>query len=194
MRAIGQRSGGILSFFRMTKSPTLGSVEVVCHFLLCCNWFQDKYTQLILKWYEDVPTDTEEAQDSDDFSDAPSEHNCYKTDTEQFAESEVDDVQQVAANITEQISATAPRLMKKPVYPSSSADKPEIITFHNPTKGGVDVVDGMKCEYSVTRVSNFWPFTVLCSLLNIATINAQIIHSSNVNKLTTRRAFITEPA
>ncbi|KAG5868202.1 hypothetical protein JTB14_030259 [Gonioctena quinquepunctata] len=130
---------------------------------------EDKYTQQLLKWYEEVPTDTEE--DSDDFSDAPSEH---KTDTEQSAESEVDDVQaEVAANITEKISATAPRLYKKSYV------------------CGVDVVDGMKCEYSVTRVSNHWPFTVFCSLFNIASINAQII---NLNKTTTRRAFITELA
>lgn len=32
--------------------------------------------------------------------------------------------------------------------------KPEVITFYNSTKGGVDVVDQMKTEYNVTRKSN----------------------------------------
>lgn len=70
--------------------------------------------------------------------------------------------------------------------------KPEIITDYNLTKGGVDVVDKMKAEYSVTRFSNRWPFTVFCSLLNISTINSQIIYKDNTNIVTSRRIYITE--
>ena len=40
--------------------------------------------------------------------------------------------------------------------------KPEIITFYNSTKGGVDMVDVMMDKYSVSRNSRRWP---LCSLL-----------------------------
>lgn len=53
------------------------------------------------------------------------------------------------------------------------------------TKGGVDVVDRLKSEYSVTRISNRWPFTVLCSLLNI-------IYKTNTNDIFTRRKFLTD--
>lgn len=76
----------------------------------------------------------------------------------------------------------------------SPQNKPEVITFYNVTKGGVDVADKMKAEYSVTRYSNRWPFTIFCSLLNIATINSQIIYNSNTGKLMPRRHFITSLA
>lgn len=55
----------------------------------------------------------------------------------------------------------------------SLQNKSEVITFYNVAKGGVDVADKL---YSVTRYSNRWPFTVFCNLLNIATINSQIIY------------------
>lgn len=35
------------------------------------------------------------------------------------------------------------------IDPESIQNKPKIITFYNLTKGGVDVVDRMKSEYSV---------------------------------------------
>lgn len=47
---------------------------------------------------------------------------------------------------------------------TGEACKPEIITDYNLTKGGVDVVDKTKVEYSVTRFS-----TIFCILLNIST-------------------------
>ncbi|XP_046674842.1 uncharacterized protein LOC124363627 [Homalodisca vitripennis] len=72
--------------------------------------------------------------------------------------------------------------------------KPDIITFYNSTKGGVDVVDRMKGEYSVTRVSNRWPFTVFCGLLNVATINSQIMFNFNTSKKVARKDFIKELA
>lgn len=72
--------------------------------------------------------------------------------------------------------------------------KPEIITFYNSTKGGIDVVDRMKGEYSVTRVSNRWPFTVFCGLLNVATINSQIMFNFNTSKKVPRKDFIKELA
>lgn len=79
---------------------------------------------------------------------------------------------------------------------SSTGDqcKPDIITFYNETKSGIDVVDRMKSEYSITRVSNRWPFTVFCGLLNLATINGQIIFHFNTTKKLERRIFIKELA
>lgn len=77
---------------------------------------------------------------------------------------------------------------------SGELQKPSVITFYNLTKGGVDVVDRMKAEYSVTRFSNRWPFTVFCSLLNIAGINSHIIYYSNTDIKMTRRRYLTELA
>lgn len=37
---------------------------------------------------------------------------------------------------------------------NDDAAKPAIITFYNTRKGGVDVVDRLKSEYSVTRICN----------------------------------------
>ncbi|KAE9522205.1 hypothetical protein AGLY_017387 [Aphis glycines] len=43
---------------------------------------------------------------------------------------------------------------------SGDQKKPEVITYYNSTKGGVDVVDEMKGEYSVARISCRWPLNV----------------------------------
>lgn len=75
---------------------------------------------------------------------------------------------------------------------SGAANKPEVITFYNISKGGVDVVDRLKSEYSVSRISNRWPLTLFFSLLNIGVITAQIIYKINTNDLIPRRIFITE--
>ena len=52
--------------------------------------------------------------------------------------------------------------------------KPDIITFYNSTKGGVDVVDMMMDEYSVFRNSRRWPLTVFFALLNISSVNSYV--------------------
>lgn len=78
------------------------------------------------------------------------------------------------------------------IDPESTENKPEIISFYNLTKGGVDVVDRLKSEYSVSRVSNRWPFTIFNTMLNIATVNCQIIiYKSNTGVFSTRRNFIS---
>lgn len=66
---------------------------------------------------------------------------------------------------------------------TGAAEKPEIITFYNGTKGGVDVVDQMKEEYSVGRMTRRWPMRLFFSILNIAGINSQIIYKENTNHL-----------
>lgn len=68
------------------------------------------------------------------------------------------------------------------IDPNSGHKKlPEVISFYNMSKGGVDVVDELKGEYSVSRNSHRWPLTVFFSLLNIAGINGQIIYKSNTD-------------
>lgn len=68
--------------------------------------------------------------------------------------------------------------------------KPEIISFYNSTKGGVDVVDGMKAQYSVSRISFRWPLRVFYSLLDIGGINAQIILNGNTGEKIARKKFL----
>jgi len=76
----------------------------------------------------------------------------------------------------------------------NSGDKklPEVISFYNMSKGGVDVVDELKGEYSVSRNSHRWPLTVFFSLLNIGGINSQIIYKSNTDIVIPRRKFLKQ--
>lgn len=68
--------------------------------------------------------------------------------------------------------------------------KPEINTFYNTTKGGVDVADELSATYDVSRNSKKWPLTVFYAMLNMAGINAYIIHRSNTQTIQKRRHFI----
>ena len=49
--------------------------------------------------------------------------------------------------------------------------KPEIIQFYNSTKGGVDTVDQLCGNYSVSRRTRRWPLCVFFHLVNIAGLN-----------------------
>ncbi|XP_066260986.1 piggyBac transposable element-derived protein 4-like [Euwallacea similis] len=60
--------------------------------------------------------------------------------------------------------------------------KPEVITFYNFTKGGIDVVDELSGTYSVSRNSRRWPLTLFYSILNSAAINAMIIWKKRKDK------------
>ena len=53
--------------------------------------------------------------------------------------------------------------------------KPEIIQFYNSTKGGVDTVDQLCGNYSVSRRTRRWPLCVFFHLVNIAGVNGQIL-------------------
>jgi hypothetical protein len=70
--------------------------------------------------------------------------------------------------------------------------KPDIITFYNQTKGGVDAVDKMCETYSVSRKTQRWPLTVFFGILNVAGINAQILFMSNGNSIRSRRNFLRQ--
>uniref|UniRef100_A0A1B6M557 PiggyBac transposable element-derived protein domain-containing protein n=1 Tax=Graphocephala atropunctata TaxID=36148 RepID=A0A1B6M557_9HEMI len=68
--------------------------------------------------------------------------------------------------------------------------KPRIVTFYNSTKGGVDLVDSIKGEYTVARVSFRWPLRIFFSLLDIGAINAQIVLNGNTGEQLTRRILL----
>lgn len=76
------------------------------------------------------------------------------------------------------------------IDPESEKRKPEVITYYNSTKGGVDCVDEMKGEYSVARISCRWPLTIFFSLMNIGSINSQIIFRENTGIYLSRREFL----
>ena len=73
---------------------------------------------------------------------------------------------------------------------SGDLKKPEIITFYNSTKGGVDMVDQMAGEYDTSRNSRRWSLTDFYALLNVSTINAYIIYCHNSENKLKRRLFI----
>lgn len=61
-----------------------------------------------------------------------------------------------------------------------SVDLPEIISFYNQTKGGVDTFDQLCHKYSVSRKTRRWSLCVFYGILNIVGINSMILlHSSN---------------
>lgn len=59
--------------------------------------------------------------------------------------------------------------------------KPEIVTFYNHTKYGVDLLDQLCAQYDVSRNSRRWPLTVFFDLLNICGVNAYCLHKANNN-------------
>lgn len=73
--------------------------------------------------------------------------------------------------------------------------KPEIITFYNATKGGVDTVDELCATYNVARNTRRWPMVIFYYLMNLAGINSQIIHASNnQNVQIIRRKYLKQLA
>lgn len=59
--------------------------------------------------------------------------------------------------------------------------KPEIISFYNETKGGVDALDQKCTIYSTNRRTRRWPMTIFFTMLNIAGVNAHVLHGCYKN-------------
>uniref|UniRef100_A0A1B6M803 PiggyBac transposable element-derived protein domain-containing protein n=1 Tax=Graphocephala atropunctata TaxID=36148 RepID=A0A1B6M803_9HEMI len=72
--------------------------------------------------------------------------------------------------------------------------KPEVITFYNLTKEGVDVVDRLKSEYDVSRISNRWPLRLFFTMLNVGAINSQIVFRANTQQTISRRSYLMQLA
>ncbi|XP_026476242.1 piggyBac transposable element-derived protein 4 [Ctenocephalides felis] len=70
--------------------------------------------------------------------------------------------------------------------------KPNIITFYNETKGGVDTVDKMCESFNVARNVRRWPMVIFFAMLNMSGINAQIIYHGNGKKDLRRRYFLRQ--
>lgn len=78
---------------------------------------------------------------------------------------------------------------------TGDATKPEIITFYNSTKGGVDTLDQLCATYDVARNTRRWPMVIFYSLLNVAGVNSQIIYiAKNTTTTCIRREYLKELA
>ena len=73
---------------------------------------------------------------------------------------------------------------------TGAARKPDIVTFYNATKGGVDTVDQMSSLYNCARNTRRWPMVIFYRLLNIAGINGFIVYCKNGNEPMKRRKFL----
>lgn len=62
---------------------------------------------------------------------------------------------------------------------SGDKHKPEMITCYISTKGGIDTVDLLSSNYDVARKTKRWRMEIFFGLMNIAGINAQVIHTAN---------------
>ena len=71
--------------------------------------------------------------------------------------------------------------------------KPEIIHFYNSTKRGVDTVDQLCGNYSVSRRTRRWPSCIFFHLVDIADVNRQILCNktrNSVDAVQNRRQFL----
>ena len=71
--------------------------------------------------------------------------------------------------------------------------KPQIIQFYNSTKGGVDTVDQLCGNYSVSRRTRRRPLCVFFHLVNIAGVNGRILFNKtrkSVDEAQNRRQFL----
>lgn len=75
-------------------------------------------------------------------------------------------------------------------FETGDAMKPEILSYYNKNKGGVDALDKLKATYNVGRKTNRWPLALFYALLNIGGINANIIYLANTGVQTNRRKFL----
>lgn len=77
---------------------------------------------------------------------------------------------------------------------NSSKKKPNTIHYYNQTKYGVDVADQMAKKYSTKAASRRWPVQVFYNILDLAAINAWIIHKNVTGKNKPRFNFLLELA
>lgn len=70
--------------------------------------------------------------------------------------------------------------------------KPELIHDYNMTKGGVDTVDQLCGNYSVSRRTKRWPLCIFFQLINISGINSQIIYNRSDTEALPRRLFLKQ--
>ncbi|XP_066248793.1 piggyBac transposable element-derived protein 4-like [Euwallacea similis] len=68
--------------------------------------------------------------------------------------------------------------------------KPEMMSYYNATKSGVDTVDQLCAIYNCARNTRRWPMVIFFSLMNIAAINGMVVFVGNKNALANRREYL----
>ncbi|GFO12216.1 PiggyBac transposable element-derived protein 4 [Plakobranchus ocellatus] len=53
--------------------------------------------------------------------------------------------------------------------------KPEIILYHNTTKGGVDSMDKMAKTFTCKRKSKRWPMAIFSNMIDLTTVAGRVI-------------------
>lgn len=72
-----------------------------------------------------------------------------------------------------------------------NVQKPEIISYYNSTKGGVDALDEKCSVYSTGRRTRHGPLAIFYSLLDISSVNLYVFYNSFKNyKQMTRSDFL----
>lgn len=82
-----------------------------------------------------------------------------------------------------------------PVVENTLTAKPEIISYYNKTKGGVDNMDKLLGEYTTKRKTNRWPLALFYNVIDIAALAAYIIymdHNPMFSSTDRRRKFLKE--
>ncbi|XP_041834104.1 piggyBac transposable element-derived protein 1-like [Melanotaenia boesemani] len=72
--------------------------------------------------------------------------------------------------------------------------KPNTVTKYNTTKCGVDVMDQMVREYSVRAPTRRWPVAVFYNMIDMAALNAYIVHKACTGVQERRVDFLIELA
>lgn len=67
------------------------------------------------------------------------------------------------------------------------SNKPEIISFYNSTKGGVDALDEKCTIYSSSRRTRRWPMAIFYQILDMSCVNAFVMHNCFKNNENTSR-------
>jgi hypothetical protein len=70
--------------------------------------------------------------------------------------------------------------------------KPKKVLDYNKTKVGVDSVDQMSRQYSVSAATRRWPVSVFYNILNLAAINSWVLFKTINNSQIYRRGFIIQ--
>ena len=75
---------------------------------------------------------------------------------------------------------------------NGTEQKPQIISFYNNTKVGVDTVDELCGTYSTSRKGNRWPLVIFFRILDIAGINSQTIYNNKPTPNLKRNKYFQE--
>lgn len=68
-----------------------------------------------------------------------------------------------------------------------SSKKPEIISYYNQTKGGVNALDEKCAKFSCSRRRRRWPMAIFFRLFDISTVNAYVLFNAYKDNPTQQR-------